>query len=219
MNIKSIIPPCAIVLALIVLLSFSKKIDENFIEYFINPELENINYRTFESKNGLVPKMIFKQMITKNTSTNDEILMEYIFMNGDSVPITGGLEKIAKDRIEVLEQHLYINGKKLNARKIEGNLWKMNDNFPIPVSIEFFDDRTGFGIKSDSNTYARFIDTLGQKSFIVELKSEIRTYLNEQPLDTMLSTSKRWYVKNKGLVYHGEKTNGQSGNYYLIENK
>jgi len=77
---------------------------------------------------------------------------------------------------------------------------------------------TGYSIKSSAITTARFKDTLGQKSLIVEMKSIVTTSSNDKELSQMKSDSKRWYVKNKGLVYSGEVNDGKESDYYLIEN-
>nr|WP_298793933.1 hypothetical protein [uncultured Allomuricauda sp.] len=217
---KTFISILNIFLFSIIFLSFiNVEEEENVIQYFVNPNLENINYRTFKSSNSLVQKMIFKQIFSENEKSTDGIKMEYIFMSSDSIPIYGGIEKINKDRIEVLEQYLVLQNRKIKANKIEGNVWTPSSDIPQSISIEFLDKETGYGIKSEAETFSRFKDTLGQKSFIVELKSVVRTYLKGQELQQMESNSKRWYVKNKGLIYHGEVTNGKASDYYLVENE
>ena len=191
----------------------------NVIEYFVNPKLDDINFRTFESTNGFSPIMIMRQEIKKNEESKNGIQMEYLFLTGDSVPIYSGMEKIDKNKIEVVKQFLHINNQKIRADKIENNIWYPNSKKSQPITIEFNMKESGYSIKSDAMTFSRFKDTLGQKSFIVELKSIVTTSLNGEELSRMKSDSKRWYVKNKGLVYSGEVTDGKESDYYLVERK
>ena len=193
--------------------------DKNVMDYFLNPELGNINYRTYQSTNGLTPRIILKQIITENNDIKNGIQMEYIFMTGDSTPIYSGIENISKNEIEVLQQYLYINSKKIRADKISNNIWHPNSKEQQPISIEFNMKETGYSIKSEATTNARFKDTLGHKSFIVEAKSIITTSSNGEQLSRMDSDSMRMYFKNKGLVYSGEVTNGKESDYFLIENE
>ena len=191
---------------------------KNVVEYFINPKLGDLNYRTFQSKNNLNSEIILQQNIKRSNNSQEGIQMKYVFMTKDSTPIYSGIENIESNKIEIIQQSLYINNQKIQANNIKNNIWYPNSEELQPISLEFNIKESGYLIKSDATTSARFKDTLGQKSLIVELKSIMTTSLNGKELSQIESNSKRWYVKNKGLVYYGQVAGGNKSDYFLVVN-
>ncbi|MCD2259133.1 hypothetical protein [Psychroserpens luteolus] len=191
--------------------------DKDIIKYFVNPDLDKTNYRLFESKNTILPKVLFKQIIKKNTDS-DGINMEYYFMTPDSIPYYGGIENISFDTVKILEQYIYLDNRKIKAHKITGEIWKPYLEAPKTITNEFFDKESGLGIKSISQTFVSFKDTLNTKSFMIEFKSKAIMYRDGEKFNEIYSNTKRLYLKNKGLVYYKETVDNEDSDYYLVKN-
>jgi hypothetical protein len=203
--------------AILSILSFDLISDEKIEDYFLDPNKGKTNYREFVNIDSLSSSIIFKQIISQDESKSDEIVMEYLFMNQDSILTHGGTERILNNKIVVLNQFIFVDNQKIYAEKIEKNIWDPFDKTTQPISMEFHLKDKNLIIQMDALSNSRVIDTLGQQSLIVELQSNIKFIVNELDYSNISSSSKRWYVKNKGLVYLTEFSDGRLNEYYLKE--
>jgi len=199
----------------IILFSFDNK-RETLKRYLINPNLDDTNFRTFKSNNDKIDNVLFKQIIEKNK--NDKgVRIEYYFLTIDSIPFLGGIESVNKNKVEILNQFIYLDNRKIQANKITGEVWYPLSEQEKIITIEHFDKKSGFGFESISEANGRIKDTLNKSSFIVEYKTKTLFLKDGEKYDEILSKVKRLYVKDKGLIFYSEFVNGNKTEYHLIE--
>ena len=191
--------------------------NEDVLDYFINPNLEKVNYRTFRNSNGSLPDIIFEQRISTHKSDRRNVTIDYVFRNVDSLILSGGTEKIENNKSEVLEQFIVLNNKKLSTSKIKNGVWVANSDALQSFTMEYYDKASDYKLIANPEAASRFKDTLGKQNFIIEFNTTMKTLVKGQEIQNIKSKSKRLYVKNKGLVYFDEFINGQLISYELME--
>lgn len=217
MKKNNIIIQILTVTAACLLFSCQSDNEKDLKNYFISLDQTKINFKDFKLvDNGTNQNVIFKQIIEES---GDKTNIEYYFMNKDSSAYLGGKETITKNTVSFLKQYIYIEGRKVVSDSIEDQTWNFFKEPEKELRIDFTDEKNKLKFQNYTNAKARFKDTLGANTLIIESISTTVFLKYGLKYKEEVGKSLRIYTKDKGLTYFDETFNGNTTKYSLIESK
>ncbi len=182
--------------------------------FFINPDLGDVNYRDFSFKNSSDTEVIFNQNI--KDYDEDHKIIEYYFMTKDSVKYAGGKEIVGMDEVTFLEQYIYANNIKYIADTsvIKWNFIKEPEK---EFTFVFYSDKSNYSFKTDVKANARVTSGKGSDTLSIEFNNYTE-YLNlGMKYKELESVSTMTYVPGEGLVHFNNVSDKFNEAYFLID--
>lgn len=184
--------------------------------FFINSELENVNYRDFSLKNNSEVDVIFTQNVKK--FDEDSKIVEYYFMTADSVKYSGGKEIVSNNEVTFLEQYIFANNIKYVADTTILK-WNFIKEPKKQFSIAFNSNKSNYSFKTDVKAIAEIITNGPSDTLKIQFDNKTE-YLNLGiKYKENKSISVMTYVFGEGLVYFSNDNKKYIEEYFLVDSK